>query len=450
MSLSVNSVFEVQTGGSDTNGGGFVTGSTGTDFSLIATARPNGGTNGSSVLGVANGTTSFICADAQFTAAIVGNILYFAGGTGSITPVWRQVMSRTNTTTIVLDAAIAASTGMTMNIGGALASPAVACANNVDGNIIYVKYNVTPFAITSASLNVSGGCLRNLNYYSAIVGYDSTRTVNNRDTNRPTLQANGIASASIVEVVRVIANIIVDGNNLAGIAGFNPPNKVFNCKAFNCKANGFSGGDCYWCEATNCTGYGFYSLTLCCGCISHNNVGYGFGVQIAMWCKAWANTISGFYQVPNYCTCINSISYANAGNGFDSLGRQASFINCHTESNTGAGYVVDGVTTLWSCAAYSNTGGNSSGIPSPLSDVLTILSSTAFINAAGGNFALNNTIGGGASLRVASYQINNLPIGSTTISYLDIGVAQHQDSPSSIVVNVSNTMIIDPLKISSY
>ena len=217
MALSANSVFEVQQAGSDTNGGGFVTGAAGTDFSLITTNRPNGGTDGSSALAVAVGTTTITCADAQFTTAIVGNIVYFAGGTGSITGCWRQVTARASSTSITIDSLIAASTGMTMNIGGALASPALASSiAAVSGQIIYVKYNASVYAITSASTNVVNGCPL-LNPGVSMIGYDTTRTGTNDDSNRPTLQAQ-VSTATIVQTstgtgTQAAANLIVDGNS---------------------------------------------------------------------------------------------------------------------------------------------------------------------------------------------------------------------------------------------
>src|SRR6266851_651165 len=124
MALNSNCVFEVRTAGTDTNGGGFKStapvGST--DYSQ-QDAKNTVGNNISTTDAVAAGTTTITSATASFTSAIVGNVVYLTGGTGTIAAQWREVLTFVNVTTVTIDASIAVSTGMTMNIGGALASP---------------------------------------------------------------------------------------------------------------------------------------------------------------------------------------------------------------------------------------------------------------------------------------------------------------------------------------
>jgi len=141
MALSLNTVWEVQTGGNDTNGGGFVTGASGSDWSQVAGKRTGGDvTDISTTDGVANGTTTFTSATANFDTTIVGNIIYLQGGTGAIAATRRQVTARASTTSITLDASVAASTGMTLNIGGALLSPGIASLfATILGMYVYIK-----------------------------------------------------------------------------------------------------------------------------------------------------------------------------------------------------------------------------------------------------------------------------------------------------------------------
>src|SRR5216684_3752512 len=148
--ISTNTVWEVRTVSSDTQGGGFVAGATGTDMSQFdnknaaaCSSCQSSTINISTVDGVANGTTTITSVTGNFSAAIVGNIIEFSGGTGSITAVWKQVTVFTNATTITIDSSIAASTGMTMNIGGALATISKALTNMVTGNFIFVKATAT-------------------------------------------------------------------------------------------------------------------------------------------------------------------------------------------------------------------------------------------------------------------------------------------------------------------
>src|SRR5579863_5594377 len=111
--LPSTTVWEVRpTVGSNTNGGGFVTGSSGTDWSQFNAAQ-YALTNG-----VTNGTTTVATTSAS--ADMVGNIAYIAGGTGSITAAWYQIVSQTTGVSIVVDRStgLTAGSGVTINIGG--------------------------------------------------------------------------------------------------------------------------------------------------------------------------------------------------------------------------------------------------------------------------------------------------------------------------------------------
>ena len=69
MALSVSQVWEIRTTGSDTNGGGFHAGASGTDYSQQAAAQVTVAD------AVANGTTTLTSVTASFTAAHVGNLV---------------------------------------------------------------------------------------------------------------------------------------------------------------------------------------------------------------------------------------------------------------------------------------------------------------------------------------------------------------------------------------
>jgi hypothetical protein len=117
MALSAQTAWEVRpTNGSDTNGGGFVAGSTGTDWSTQNAAQY------AKTDIVTNGTTTITSATSNWGTDVVGNIIYIAGGTGSLAGVWRQIVTRVSASNLTLDAStgLAASTGCTGNVGGAL------------------------------------------------------------------------------------------------------------------------------------------------------------------------------------------------------------------------------------------------------------------------------------------------------------------------------------------
>src|SRR5580658_5068799 len=178
MALPAGSVWEVRpTVGSDTNGGGFVTGSSGTDYSQ-ANSKNTVGSDISTTDGVGNGTTTWTSATGNFSTAIVGNIIYLSGS--GITTGWYQVTARGSATSITLDRSPGTGTGATMNIGGALATVAQAYTNSVPSNTVYVKatgsYTVTTALVISLQSNSSPG-----NPFS-IIGYTSTRGDNGQFT----------------------------------------------------------------------------------------------------------------------------------------------------------------------------------------------------------------------------------------------------------------------------
>lgn len=446
MALSASSVFEVRFPGSDTNGGGFVTGAAGTDYSQQDN-KNTAGADISTADGVANGTTTFTSATANFGTTIVGNIVYFQGGTGAIAATWRQVTARASTTSITIDASIAASTGMTMNIGGALASPGQAAAiATVATQTIYVKYNVSPYLITSASTNVAAGCVSFANS-KVLVGYDTTRTLINTDTNRPTLKASGISTAIIVTGANnnttVFRNLIVDGQALTSIRAFSLANLVSpqSCKAMACTNGGFvgSGGVCFNCEATTCSTVAGFSLVSAIGCVAQANTFTGFSLGSSglscIRCLSYNNTGAsslGFDNNSAFQTyMVDCTAYGNGSHGFGNTsgGGRGYVTGCIAEANTGLGFSATSL-TVKSCATYNNTGGSITAGNADNENNVVNSTGTFFVNAGSGNFALNNTANTGAAARAAATNLNSIPLG-LTVGYADIGAAQHQDTPST-------------------
>src|SRR3989344_5109514 len=137
MALSANTIFEVRTSGSDTNGGGFVTGASGTDWSQQNAAQY------AVTDGVTAGTTTITSATANFGTDVVGNIMYVEGGTGAVAAGFYQITARASSTSITVDRStgLTAGTGVTLNIGGALATPGRIIQTGIlaDGNKVYIK-----------------------------------------------------------------------------------------------------------------------------------------------------------------------------------------------------------------------------------------------------------------------------------------------------------------------
>lgn len=158
MALSSTIVWEVRTGGVDTNGGGFKTGASGTDWSQQNAAQY------SVTDAVTNGTTTITSATASFGTDVVGNVLYITGGSGSIVAARYEIVSRTNATTIVVDRStgLSAGTGATLIIGGALLTLATLEGSNVGGNKAWIQsgtYSLTSTLTLTASASPDGTAL---------------------------------------------------------------------------------------------------------------------------------------------------------------------------------------------------------------------------------------------------------------------------------------------------
>lgn len=442
MALSANSVFEVRTAGNDTNGGGFVTGASGTDYSQQNSAQ-YALTNGHYVSG-----STILTASAS--ADMIGSIAYIAGGTGSMTGNWYQITGQSLGVSLTLDRStgLVAGTGMTINIGGALLSPGIAMSlAQSSGNIIFIKNDGT-YSITSATTNIAGGCIGSSGGNAIYIqGYSSTRSLGNSDTG-PTIQSNVSTATLVTTTASTIDNIAFDGNSQTAarltsgtLTFFGCMFKNFNtatsgtCIFINCQATTnsaavFNGSSCYQCEAYANTATPFIpgQLLGCYGCISSGNTG--------------AST-DGFNLSAAETVAINCIAISNGRDGFRATSTTSTIMNCHAESNTGFGFTVSGSAKVFrNNSYYNNTGGtvSSSGSVANVGSI-AVTAGSVFTNAAGNVFSLNATTNQGSLLR-ATANPSTFPRGLTP-NYRDIGAAQHQDSGGSagmlFIPNVEGT-----------
>jgi len=453
MALSGNTVLEVRLTGSDTNGGGFVTGSSGTDWSQQNTAQY------AVVDGVTAGTTTITSATANFGTDVVGNLIYVQGGTGSVSANWYQITSRTNNTTIVVDRStgLTAGTGVTLNIGGALASPGMASFimnnQNVQGITTYIKYNASPYVITTATASVSGGCLSTPSNPISYIGYDTTRSRYTPFQNRPTLQLQaGVSSAVMVPIsnnASSIQSIIFDANSQTTSSIYQGSGECFYVKGMNATNNGFkantvSSSSLVLCELTGMSGSAtLMNAEAILWCVSHDNTATGnaiSGAKLVYGCISYGNSGNGFGPITGGSDSIwfvNCTSYNNTGKGFYFGNTSALYtaINCIAEANQSYGYYVNtaGPVALINCADYNNTSGRkNSGTGFWSIDSNPITGTSSFFNSAGTDFGPNNTANAGALLRAAGFPSfpgsNGFVNLSSTEHYLDVGAIQHQDT----------------------
>lgn len=435
MAISASTVWEVRTAGSDTNGGGFVTGAAGVDYSQQDTKR-TAGNNQSATDVVANGTTTLTSVGAAFTSDLIGNIIYLAGGTGSLTAGWYEVKTVTNFTTITVDRTVASGTGITMNIGGALGSPGMLGARMATSHKAWIKAGT--YTITSATTNITGGCFSNGSSNLQIEGYQSSR--GDRGT-PPLLQASGISSATFWAMSGndgATINLAVDGNTITSGRGFSLSSRqtLSLCVALNCTNSGIVGAAStsttifYRCVAYGCNfGFAGNFIAVECGAASNSSSGFSMSAGICVDCVSVLNTSHGFTtgdQNSNFQRCT---AYGNGGDGFRLGFSTCLLVQCLSEGNTGWGYNITSGSLLaiglFRCASYNNTSGRLNNT-AQIGDTDGVSGSGSFFtNAAGSDFTLNNTAGGGAAARsIAITHVISTALGVTNATYPDLGALQ--------------------------
>ena len=444
MALSATTIFEVNLGGSDTNGGGFDPTMGGTDYSQQTSPQVSVSN------AVTNGTTTITSSTANFTSAMVGNLVYVSGGTGSITAGWYQVVTFTNSTTIVVDRStgLTSGTGVTLHLGGALASPGQASGiMGTVGMTCYIKYNASAYVITTASYNVAGGCCQPPSS-AFFVGYDTTRALYTPFQNRPTIQLQaGVSSATIFGNLNAnysLQSVILDANSQTSSACYNSSGEGFYVKVMNFSATGFLYNTqslvCILCEATGALvgAANIFKAAAAFYCTSHDHLSTSpafnllSGAQFVCGCIAYGNAGQGF-AIPG-CYVLNCVAYNNSSHGFyfqniQSPASSTLAVNCIAEANAAYGYDVNvGMGQMINCASYNNTSGRKNSASLWNADINPITGSGSFFtNAASHNFTLNNTAGAGALCRAAGFpsQISEL---SLTLNYMDVNAVQHQDT----------------------
>lgn len=441
MALAASAVWEVRSDGSSGNGGFFNASNVnvGTDFSQQAAAQI------SVTNGVANGTSTVTSATAGFGASHPGNGIKIGSS-------WYEVVSVSNATTIIVDRTISAASGLTMKLGGAVDSPNTIVGVRVAGNVAYVKATAT-YSITSTwTLSDAGSDGAPF----SLIGYTTTRG----DNGQVTVKWTGAGSGVIIDVsgaLNILRNFIVDGNGKTADRGLRL--NAANCVAINCH-----GKDCnlsaldaintgtllYRCTATttgSATSSGGINLTsggLAHSCISYANAKNGFitsnSVGYLINCIARGNTTNGLYCFGTGGFWVfNSVSYGNTGDGLRLDGTPEdqflTIFNTIFASNTGYGinataadYSVAANAPMhaarrWNNAFYNNTAGVRNQF-SAGNNAIT-LTVDPFTNAAGNDFSLNDTTGGGASLRGAGVPggIGLLAAAEST-GYADVGAVQ--------------------------
>lgn len=457
-------VFETRTTGADTNGAGFVTGSAGTDMSQFDNKNASGCTACQSATAnlsvtdlVSVGTATVTSVTANFTAAIVGNIVYITG-TG-LTTGWYEAVTFTNSTTIVLDSSPGTGIGGTINVGGALLTLARAALNMAlaSGTGVWVKggtYNISATVALDNPSNVG---------YSWFLGYGTTRG----DNGQPTISAQTAMQGADQYMVFngghygiTFGNFILEGNHLFFTRGleFGSFDVARNVRVQNLGDAGFvvfGASRCYECStfnipdaATNPNHDLPYAFTdpgnvnfYCYNCRAESSLVNGaiaFQNMIGVLVNPVAANFTGTTTKAFTCcgpqegdglTILNASVYGFTGDAFvygenSGIDTRPFLLRNAVIDNVGGFCINDtGSLPLFAAMGLSDhvfcnpTGAGFYGGGWPPQPTDVTLTATPFTSGGTNDVTLNNTSGGGAAVR-----------GAGNPSYLDGGALQHQDS----------------------
>jgi hypothetical protein len=469
MALSTAQVWEVRGSGSDSNGGGFKAGATGTDRSQQDAAQV--------VIDNATITTSIAANVITFTgytptSADVGNVVQMATGT-NVTAGFYEITAQTPTTWTVTGAAALPTSGTTTNatgsMGGALQTLGKLSGAMVASNKAFIKsgtYGITTgvtFAQTcSPSRTVPP---------TELVGYNATRgdtVFGTGAANRPTIATN---AASLTALTFSGTGVIV--RNLIVATGSSIPqigmlfsggghvchnNKIANFSQYGVRVGGATGGVATYNEITGGVA-ATAALSTIFGAMgfSYNYIHDSAAVGIAgagngridgnvianmsgassdgiQTINSDAVTFNTIYNSGRHGIAITNAAYENLWIKGNVLHSNGGFGLTHI---TGAG--VEARPDWDGNAFYNNTSGSRNNLDdtstnpahgvAPYTNTLDVPLASPndpLTNAAGGDFTLNATSGRGALLRGTAPGAA-LP-GLTQAGYRDFGAFQSQPS----------------------
>lgn len=458
--LPANVTWEVRNGGNDNNGGGFLPGATGTDYSLSASNHCT-----SSDFTLAAGTTLATSVLCPFGADSVGNIINVTAGTNCTVARYHVVSVSVVTATLDRAAGTTGCTAGTFFVGGAIKT-----LSQLNTAMSTTNVSQHAYVKSDSTYSISAGVTFNFNASSGIfvdiTGYTTTRPTLTTpgDGGMPTVQATAgsftmITLANNNSAFNVqFQNFILDGNAQTAMtcASMNNNDDIFrNIKTLSCgtgfKEGGFrftcercvattmssnngsgfvwaNGGDCTDCysgdsSATGMTGFQFTSGH-CVRCVVANLTGStnsnGFAIA--------AMGQGGIYIESSVCynvtqTCLNYQAATSSNTKVVTIknsimAKAAAY--CFDSSNASPLTIIYGGFYEDYNACWSNGGTGTYHLWTAGTHDIA-LTADPFTNGASHNFALNSTAGGGAALKGLGFPGTFL-VGGT--GHQDIGTFQ--------------------------
>jgi hypothetical protein len=436
--ISADAVWEVRSGGNADNGGCFVDGATGMDYSQQDAAEY---TFADLVLDT---TTTVSSASHAFDNDDIGNCLHITAGTGFTVGFYEILSQAAGVATLDRAAGTMGSTGGTFFVGGAIISFQVAFDNGTSFNDIWVRDDADYSVGSALSINAARSGV-------TVTGYGTTRG----DGGRPTLLATTntitmltISNSSLFGFTFQNFTLDCDAPTRSGVAGISTNNgsKVIrNVTAMDCQAtsiilgsNGFTG--CYQCSvsgqtAGNSFGVGSNAICMDChvtspgpgtgqafsitgaaaSCIRCVGVGHANATTSDVFGLTIAGNIDGGVCYNAGRDCLRYVCSSNCppitirnfiawtANGF-----------CITSTSTVTPAFVEDYNGLGNC-----TLGERSGVTAGANDVS--LTADPFTSAPT-DLSLNDVAGGGSALKGVGFP-GVTPVGT---GFMDIGALQSQ------------------------
>jgi hypothetical protein len=472
MAVSVNTNWDIRpaTGSDSVNSGGFVSGTSGTDYSQQTSPQYT-------LTGVTTTGASAILLTASASADMVGNIGLLVSGTNATVGRY-QILSVVAGVSITVDrnATTGVGASIAFNIGGSVATFATPYAASVAGNKFYLKGTLTVTAVQT--LTYTPGSAVNA---TELIGYTTTHGDGGNATYTTATNSTDLF-ATAAQSGYGFYNVTFSNTATTRARGFftgGGPSRDFYFE--NCVFDGFTTaikGDfatifqlgtstLFGCTVKNCTGAGI----LVSGSISvlysyiHNNTGAGLQVQTGgdtgtlttiNGSVFYSNGSNGFLQdvdqnpgTTRAVTISNSDFVSNTGAGvkLGSTGGNeygAVITNCILYGNSTYGIDYDGAFLLaenrvTNCAFGANTTAPIHNFTGDIGSVT--LSGDPFNGRTSNDFSLNSTAGAGAACKGAGYP--GVTIFGT--GFIDIGALQTSGggSVTNVFVPAGNIFIFD-------
>jgi hypothetical protein len=296
--------------------------------------------------------------------------------------------------------------------GAAWADPGYASGNTVSGDIIWIDSGT--YTLTTSTPNVAGGPISIANSVAkSFIGYKSSLGIGvDPGADKPVISAGSVTGITIMaflgsQAYWAIAQWLkVDGNSGAsniGMAGSgsNIWATAIGCESVNCPGGGLLLGQLFGCRNVGGGGIGLS------GRFGADLVSSGGAIGIRIFeggsrLLAYGNSGDGV-QLALGGVRASRVTCDQNGNGLDAASGDIVVTDSIFTRNTGGGVRSSGSarsrSILVGCAFYSNGNAHSSVNGHVYRE--HTLTSLPYIDAASGDYRLNDTAGGGLELRDA-------------------------------------------------